>query len=243
MARILIVDQCSGSKNAPDSAYELSQSETGAISPEDAIQKYDTVGVAAGDLYTGRQQEHISTAINVLSEKGHSVERVFISAGFGLVNSDEEIPPYEATFKNMDAEEKLERRKRFSIRKKLEKQISNGEYDLVFFTLGAEYYDSFNVQGLCDSDNDGESDTEPLYILFNNEEVASQTEPAHAVSARMDRAKEFESMIIGLKGVLMKNFAKNIPQNDVDREYTATEVESWMTAQPEKTTQNKLSKF
>ncbi|MEA5409613.1 hypothetical protein VB773_19890 [Haloarculaceae archaeon H-GB2-1] len=89
---VLIIDQCSGSKEFPDDAPVFDADETLQFSRQDLLARDNVPGVAARDLYTGRQQNYVRDAVRRLRSNGHSVDRYFISAGFGLVAEDDHLP-------------------------------------------------------------------------------------------------------------------------------------------------------
>ena len=59
----------------------------------------------AGSLYTGDQHRHLMAGVRLLREKyGHEAARLkIISAGYGLVDEERSLVPYECTFNSMPA--------------------------------------------------------------------------------------------------------------------------------------------
>jgi len=113
---ILVIDQCSGSKEIPDDAPIFGEEETLQFSREDLLARDNVPGIAARDLYTGRQQNHVKSAVRWLLRQGHDVDRYFVSAGFGLVAEDEYLP-YEVTFSSMNVSDIRERSAKLDIQK------------------------------------------------------------------------------------------------------------------------------
>ncbi len=202
---ILIIDQCSGSKYVPEGEQVFGIDDIDNSSREALLNQDSAIGVEAGELYTGRQQESISNAVRRLRSDGHHVERYFISAGFGLVSENERLPPYEVTFSGMSVSEIRNRSDRLSIRTDLNRVLDQSDYDIVFFTLGSDYYTSIDIDQTVQQIR-----PDRIGIVFNRDLVGEQYDNIVSVPARTDDAKRHGTIVIGLKGVYMENFAQNI---------------------------------
>ncbi|MFC6975875.1 queuine tRNA-ribosyltransferase tRNA-guanine transglycosylase [Halomicroarcula sp. GCM10025709] len=211
---ILVIDQCSGSKYVPDGERIFDVDEIDGSSKEELLNHDDSLGIKAKDLYTGRQQESISNAVRRLRDDGHNVERFFISAGFGLVGEEEELPPYEVTFSGMNVSQIRERSERLGIKKDLWRVLNQTDYDIVFFTLGKDYYTSIDIDETVQTVR-----SDRIGVVFNRDLVDQQYENIVSVPARTEDAKRHETIVIGLKGLYLENFAKNLPDtSEVDPE-------------------------
>lgn len=209
---ILVIDQCSGSKYVPDGAQVLEDEEIAGRNREELLSNENLRGTAARDLYTGRQQENITDAVRMLRDDGHNVRRYFISAGFGLVEETESLPPYEVTFSNMNVSEIRERSANLNIKRDLWKVLESMEYDIVFFSLGTDYYRSIDIDQTVQ-----QIPPNSIGVVFNRELVDSQFENIVSVPARTEDAKRHGTIVIGLKGFYLKNFAQNLPDtNQID---------------------------
>ncbi|MFQ3476673.1 queuine tRNA-ribosyltransferase tRNA-guanine transglycosylase [Halonotius sp. F2-221B] len=202
---ILIIDQCSGSKYVPEGERVFEMSEIDRSSRQDLLKRNDTIGIKAGELYTGRQQEAISNAVRQLRADGHRVQRYIISAGFGLVEESERLPPYEVTFSGMNVSEIRERSDKLGIQDDLYKVLDQSNYDIVFFTLGSDYYSSIDIDQTVQRIR-----PDRIGVVFNRDILNEQYENIVSVSARTEDAKRHETIVIGLKGVYLENFARNI---------------------------------
>ena len=200
--RILVIDQCSGSKDHPESAESYSAEEIDDTTLEELRTRDETVSVRARDLYTGRQQQYIGQAIEQLEARANdSVDRYFISAGFGLVGADEELPPYDVTFNDYSPEEITQRASKLGIGREL-LDVLDDEYDLVFLALGSDYYRTFDLTTLLES-----IPSETWVVCFNCESEASRFDNAVALPARTEQAKQHETIVVALKGKYLQNFA------------------------------------
>ncbi|QCW03966.1 queuine tRNA-ribosyltransferase tRNA-guanine transglycosylase [Natrinema pallidum] len=202
---ILVIDQCSGSKDIPEGAPVFDDKETLQFSREELLERDNVPGINAKDLYTGRQQEFVKEAVRRLKGEGHDVERYFISAGFGLVSEDEPLPPYEVTFSSMGVADIRERSKQLSIQADLEQVLNESDYDVVFFTLGKDYYTSIDIDNMVQNVR-----SDRIGVVFNRELVDDQFDNIVSVPARTEDAKNHGTIVVGLKGHYMKNFANRI---------------------------------
>lgn len=202
---ILVIDQCSGSKDIPEGAPLFDDEDTLQFSKEELLERNNVPGINAKDLYTGRQQEFVKEAVRRLRGEGHNIQRYFISAGFGLVSEDEPLPPYEVTFSSMGVADIRERSKQLSIQDDLKQVLNGSDYDIVFFTLGKDYYTSINIDNMV---QDVRSDR--IGVVFNRELVDDQFDNIVSVPARTEDAKKHGTIVVGLKGHYMKNFARRI---------------------------------
>ncbi len=104
---------------------------------EKAKKKFQKMSLEAGNLYTGEQAKFIRKSIEVL-RLFCSVENLILSAGFGLVDEKELLPPYECSFTNKTKKEIQILAKNLSIPDEV-KRIAEKNYELVYLALGKDY--------------------------------------------------------------------------------------------------------
>jgi len=201
--KVLIVDQCSGSKDYRDSSPVLDAEEIDSTSRAEALSRDGVPEKTAKDLYSGRQQAFIDEATTLLREADVEVDRYFVSAGFGLVEESTYLPPYEVTFSSMSNKQIRARSAKLGIQKDLIDVVADDAYDIVFLPLGADYYTALDLPELFETVG---SDT--TVVVFNQDEVEDQYENVLSLDARTDEAREFGVIVVELKGKLIKNFAE-----------------------------------
>ncbi|MCO8256759.1 queuine tRNA-ribosyltransferase tRNA-guanine transglycosylase [Haladaptatus sp. AB618] len=207
---ILVIDQCSGSKEVPEDSPIFEKDELDQFTKDELLSRENVPGIIARDLYTGRQQEYVKEAVQGLKAGGHNVSRYFVSAGFGLVREDEKLPPYEVTFSSMTANEIRERSEQLHIPQEMKLALNEISYDIVLFTLGKDYYTSIDIDEIVT-----EIPADRIGVVFNRELVGEQFDNVISISARNEDAKTHGTIVIGLKGLYLKNFAQRI--NSVDQ--------------------------
>jgi hypothetical protein len=205
---VFIIDQCSGSKDYPETLHKLTQEEVDSATLDELLKRSDIAGIPADKLYSGRQQQRISEAIEILRSNNHKVDRKFISAGFGLVDENEELPPYEITFSGMNQSEIDQRSRNLGIAKDVCEQLTNtgqDPYDIIFFPLGSDYYRAIDLDKALAVIPDS-----TIVVLFNQEGKSSIDDRIVSISARTDDAKRYSTIVVALKGVYVKNFAQQL---------------------------------
>lgn len=223
--QVLIVDQCSSAKKGKD-RYEPISTKTIDTTPRTELVQQDDIHVEPADqLYEGRQQQRISDAVTQFEEAGDDVDRLFISAGFGVVEASESLPLYDITFSNITPAEIDERANQLGIHDDLRAHIADNAYDIIFFALGSDYYRSARIDDLIPTVPD-----ESYVVLFNREDLADEYENAVSVSARTPDAKEYGTIVIALKGEYIANFASHRTNGDTPTD--VSEIERYCTVDP-----------
>lgn len=203
--RVLIVDQCSASKDVPRGAEVLSADAVRTQRAGDG-EHPDPVVVPANRLYVGRQQQMVRRAVEILRDAGDEVTLVYISAGVGVVDETEAIPPYEATFAGLPRGDVRKLGDTLGITSDLVSLLrrpSEG-WDLVVFTLGAAYWEAIDAETVLDA----AGETSPM-VGFNIEHIADGVPGMTSLSARLEEARELEEIVIALKGRYLLRFARN----------------------------------
>ena len=102
----------------------------------------------AKDLYRGAINISLNSAIKLLREY-FDVSYYIISAGFGIVNENELVPPYECTFSELTKKQIEERAELLNIPTDYKKLIEQEQPDLIYLEVGKDY-----LQALGEWDKD-----------------------------------------------------------------------------------------
>ncbi|MBD3158621.1 MAG: hypothetical protein GF309_07520 [Candidatus Lokiarchaeota archaeon] len=101
--------------------------------------KLQDLTVEARNMYTGNQNRELCKGVDMLREiNGVTVDFFIISAGFGFLNENEIIPPYECSFSTMTKSEIQRRSRKLGILHDF-REISSSDYDLFYMALGRKY--------------------------------------------------------------------------------------------------------
>lgn len=200
--KILVIDQCSKEKDHPDTIKPYDAETIDGSTREDLLERNSTPRKKACNLYAGRQQSYITEAVDKLRGAGDTVDRYFISAGFGLVAEDDLLPPYNVTFADYTPEEIERRASKLDIESDIVDLLS-GDYDLVFFTLGSDYYRSMNLSAILEA-----TPSDTWIVCFNCQSHTEGFANAMSIPARTEQAKEHGTIVVALKGKYLQNFAE-----------------------------------
>lgn len=227
---ILVIDQCSKAKEYRSDSQSFEADEIDEHGMSNLRDRPRTSSKAARKLYAGRQQEYINDAVDKLRSAGDSVDRYFISAGFGLVRETEELPPYDVTFTD-DSQWEIEKRaSKLGIQHDLLDVVTD-DYDIIFLALGSDYYATFDLLTVVEAVS-----AETWVVCFNHDSVSETVENAVSLSARTEDAKEQGTIVVALKGRYLQNFASHRSQG---KQVTSTDdIETFCTT--ESTTQTGL---
>jgi len=231
--RILIIDQCSKGKDFPDQAPSFDATDIDKSGIEELRERQRVPTKKARDAYTGRQQKYISEAVDRLRAVGDEVDRYFISAGFGLIEESQTLPPYDVTFADYSAAEIRERAEQLFIESDIMDLLDN-RYDIVFFALGSDYYSSFELEKILENGPD-----ETWYVCFNHESTTENFANVVSLPARTEEAKEHETIVVALKGRYLQHFAGHRSQGK--EVVTAEDIFQFCTTEP--TTQTGLDQY
>lgn len=233
--RFLIIDQCSGSKDVPDNTSECGVDEIDEHGREGLLARDGVPAISARQLYTGRQQQYIDSAVDRLRAAGDTVDRLYISAGFGLVDEETELPPYNVTFAGMSASAIDEQAARLEIPTDVRTAVqATPSYDVVFLALGRDYYRACDVESVLDA-----IPSETLGVVFNQEALATERKHIVSIPARTTEAKEHGTIVVALKGKFLQNLADHRSRGVAIQKLS--DIVEYCTTEP--TTQTGLSEY
>lgn len=150
---VFVLSACSGDKEISSPVVDCEDIDES--SRTDLLDAYPDASLPAESLYTGNEHTHVKAAVDQLAEVAE-VDWGIISAGFGLVGPETELPSYECTFSDDDSvRERAERigwdtdtltkaeqrqmvGEELGIPTDVEQRLED-EYDLAFVVLGEDY--------------------------------------------------------------------------------------------------------
>lgn len=204
--RILVVTSCTGEKlHKPENQLTIDdfKDPIKLTQRENELNEYR---VPAGNMYTGNQHVFLMKGIEQYRKSGNKVDLEIISAGYGLINENKLIVPYEVTFNSMDSTTIKQWARKQEITTNLQKKIKN--YDLIFFLLGDKYLQSVEWPLTITPDQ--------KIIFFAGESSKSKVlveENYYLMSIGESEAKKFRCGLIGIKGHLFAKLLTAITNN------------------------------
>ncbi len=201
--KILFISSCSGKKNPEN------KSVTCEIIDKYGLEELKARGcpqTPAFAMYNGKEHLLIKKAVIELQQKNFNLDWYIFTAGFGLINYNFEIVPYECTFNKMGNKKIRERAEKLGIDVSF-KKIVDENYDILLILLGSKY--------LIPLDLDIIPETTDAYILCGkNQRLPKEKKNIHRVDSSKEQAKKLNTTNYILKGHKILSFAKNVKEDD-----------------------------
>ncbi|MFX1606668.1 MAG: hypothetical protein ACFFDD_12270 [Promethearchaeota archaeon] len=218
--RVLVVGSC-GKKKSYDSPKQPTCKD---IDEEHDLnywkQQFSSHCVQARDMYTGPQSRELVKAVDLLRTiPDISVQLVIISAGFGILNEEDLVPPYDCSFTTMRMPELRRQAEKLQIQDSIKNLLKN-RFDLIYLALGKRY--------LLALGRDVVSTLETPTIVFHNQSTDYLIQiPCEAETVKSFSKREYKIHgVVGFKGDLLRILAQYAlgrpnPRNEV-RKWTDT---------------------
>jgi len=198
---IAILTSCTGAKQYKPS-NELTQHDFASLSSaalEKRIQHLSDYSLPAHQMYTGNQHARLMAGIEEIRVSGATVDLHIISAGYGLLDGEQEIVPYECTFSRMRAHEIVDWSSKLEIPAKARKLFASANYDLVLVILGDDYLRSLQLA------EDVVFGSPTLFLCASKSERFIQGTGYYRIHKLSPAdAKRFHCGLVGLKGELAR---------------------------------------
>ncbi len=137
--RVLVVGSCGKKKLYSSSKEPGCQDISGSDSIRHWKQKLSSLCVPVRDMYTGPQNSELVKAVDLLRTiPSVKVQLNIISAGFGLLEEGELVPPYDCSFTTMKMAEVRTRSKELKLHASFA-HLLESEFDFVYLALGKRY--------------------------------------------------------------------------------------------------------
>lgn len=222
---ILVLSPCSSDKYYDNTVLDC---EVVDGSPrEKLVREHSEFVKPAGEMYTGDEHQHIRTAVSDLREISN-VDWNIISAGFGLLQENTEIPMYDCGFSKQNIESVRARAKQEGhdvdnltndetiqavgrdkrIPQEFER-VLNREYDLLFVVLSEPYL-------LSVADALIEVPEQTTGFAFAAKGSKDHIGDCHWVPATETERKELATTWMRLRGKMLSTFATNVDERQLN---------------------------
>ena len=198
---IAILTSCTGTKQyKPDN--ELTQQDFAKLSDAEFAQRVQDLSdysLSASQMYTGNQHARLMAGVEELRASGSNVDVFIVSAGYGLLEGNQEIVPYECSFSNMKAQEIEDWASKREIPQNVRRLIENADYDLLLVLLGDDYLRALQLT------DDVYFGSPTLFLSASKSERFIKGHGSLSVQKlAIDDAKRFHCGLVGLKGELAR---------------------------------------
>ncbi|MBD2667484.1 DUF6884 domain-containing protein [Richelia sinica] len=204
--RVLIITSCTREKRfKPTNQLTLEDFKDSARLQSRSRELAD-FACPASQMYTGLQHLRVIEGVELLRQSfgQKAVDLVIVSAGYGLIPENQIIVPYEVTFNTMKGYEVVEWSKFLEVHQAFEKAIFG--YDLVFLLLGENYLRSLRLPVITKPE-------QTLIFLASKSSksyIRDLTAKTFIMTLSNAEAKHYHYGLVGLKGFLIKQFAKSV---------------------------------
>jgi hypothetical protein len=200
--RLLVIGSCTGEKDTGDCDDVLTEADfddPSFLSRREA--ELAPYSLPAGKLYTGKQHLYMMNGISRLRSRfgAPACSLKVISAGYGLVDEEQPIVPYNATSQRKRSKWILDRSRRLGIPEAVRTAIRS--FDCVMFLLGKEYLMSIELPLHPSLGQRFVFFTSNIRLPFDR---ASTIVPAGRAETR------FGAVILALKGKMFGHFASGL---------------------------------
>jgi Queuine tRNA-ribosyltransferase len=202
--RVLVVTSCTGEKCAkPENQLTL----TDFKNPEQLQQREAELAefvCAAGKMYTGMQHLRLMEGVQLLRQSlgQDAVDVAILSAGYGLIEENRAIAPYEVTFNGMKGHEVDSWAQHLNVHESLKQAVQG--YDLIFLLLGDNYLRAIKLPV--------ETKPNQTVIALTSQGSAKLVKGLSAKTFVLpltnQDAQKYSYGLVGLKGFLFKRFAE-----------------------------------
>jgi len=198
--KLLVVGSCTGEKDVLDCPCLLTESDfddpATLLRREAELSRW---ALPAVRLYTGMQHRYMMKGVDAIRRRFGSAACVLkiVSAGYGLVDEDRSLVPYEATFQRKRPRWISERAHRLGIPQALRQAIR--DFEVVIFLLGKEYLLSTHPPLVPTSNQ--------RFIFLTSKRDIPMHSSSTIVPAGRDECRQFRCVGTRLKGKMFELFA------------------------------------
>ena len=137
--KALVISSCTKSKlRAPRGQPNCSDLDD-PVRRAQKEQEMHAYKLPAIEMYIGQHHLRVREGLELVWNKlgRESVSLAIVSAGYGILQPDQLVIPYECTFQSMGRRDVIARSRKLGIRQEIEKLVPG--FDLIFYLLGKEY--------------------------------------------------------------------------------------------------------
>jgi len=157
--RILVIGSC-GKKKSIQSTDTPTCNDLASIDDiREWRKKPGRPSIRARELYIGNQNRELAKGVDLLRRiEKTEIKFSILSAGFGLVDENDMIPPYDCSFTGMRKSQIQERAEWLKISSDFKELLATG-FDLVYLALGKKYFPTLGT--------DWKNNVETMILGFN----------------------------------------------------------------------------
>ena len=138
--RILVIGSCGKKKSITSTETPTCEDLASIDDNREWRKKLGRTSIRARELYIGNQNRELVNGVDLLRQiEKIEIKFSILSAGFGLVDENDLIPPYDCSFTGMRKLQIQERAEWLNISSDFKELLATG-FDLVYLALGKNYF-------------------------------------------------------------------------------------------------------
>lgn len=203
---LLVISSCTGAKlHKPADQLTLEDFQRGKEHVAERERDLTPFRTSAKRMYTGRQHVLVSEGFDLMNQCRNVTSKLkIISAGYGLIDDNTFIAPYETTFNDLTSKEVTAWSRTLKIHEDLNEAVE--DYDIVVFLLGEGYLKAAELPLNSRPDQ---------AFIFLASGGSAKTLPQHAAKQVVltlgnKDARRFGYGLVGLKGFLFNQLARMV---------------------------------
>ncbi|MCR4317525.1 MAG: hypothetical protein NUW37_14390 [Planctomycetes bacterium] len=167
----------------------------------------------AATLYTGRNHNLIRLAVETARTSGNESDLKIISAGFGVVDENDKLPNYDATFSDMKSKKfRREWADKLGIPGDV-RALLTADYDVGIVQISERYIEACNFA----------HDFNPafptlFFVAGRSKRFVPESPNAHVIELRQSDTKIFREAAVNLGGKVVLELAKEVAKGEETRE-------------------------
>lgn len=195
---LLIISSCAGEKKYNPENKALASDLDDIFLRRKKEEELKEYKVKACDMFVSLQNKTILESLNQLNKDHVNAELCYISAGYGLINKDEEVIPYDVNLSAMSMFDLDKRSDFLKIHEELYYKAKN--FDLIIYLIGYEYLRTLKLPIKLDSNI-----KQIFFISPSDEKVLPDNITFDLVRTGNEEASKYNITPSELKGFIFKS--------------------------------------
>jgi hypothetical protein len=206
--KVLVLTSCAGEKKFNPPNIALVKDLDNLVFRNKKEAELENYKAKAKEMFISSQNKMIMEGLGYVPASANAqIDIAYISSGYGFINSDDEIIPYNVNFSAMTMHELDDRAKMLKIHEETYYTAKN--YDIILFLLGYEYLRTLRLPlPLSDTTR------QIFFISPSDEKVLPPDNEIFVVLTGVEEAAKFEVTPAELKGYFFKQLCLLTKEDD-----------------------------
>lgn len=205
--KITVITQCTGQKAVTDpNQLTMEDFRKGAEHVAHRTESFNERRLSAEVLYTGQQHLRLMRGVRQARENGAQVDVWVVSAGYGMVRSEDLLAPYEATFNDLSKRVAIDWANQLGIPQAISSVLSRPA-DVAIVLLGGRYLECCRIDRIQELGA-------PTIALCGQSAVRQFPAKFHPWVLQESDTRRFKVGMVGIKGEVAGRLLAQLPAAD-----------------------------